>query len=159
MRNYAPFLPSFLPSSPSKCVTPPPLTLTPERQWSLLIFSCCPCPPFISTFEGYNSGCVSDVPWFYSADTLAVCTVVRWAEWTEQKQEVPLTQWTLEYASVFIRGLSTLVVYSECFHSQKIILQNVVCNFLKLGDGHIQRWDFIFADLVKQDPGRARQNS
>ena len=26
-------------------------------------------------------------------------------------------------------------------------------------DHHIQRWNLIFADLVKQDPGRARQNS
>ena len=25
--------------------------------------------------------------------------------------------------------------------------------------GHVQRWDLFFADLVKQDPGRARQNN
>ena len=36
---------------------------------------------------------------FYSAATSAVCTVGRWARWADQKEEEPLTEGTLGFAS------------------------------------------------------------
>ena len=48
-----------------------------------------------SLSPGSKTCLVNDVSCFYSTATLAVCIVGCWGRWTEQKQEAPLTQWTL----------------------------------------------------------------